>query len=142
MIGATSLPVELDRGVITVDGLRTMGVVPGILGQLSFGITVVLVVACLIALSRNILRGRVFSRTNTRIVAVGGGAGLVGAATSRFFDNMLANAAMAQAIDGSFDTAVISIEPFTFVLAAFAVAVVGTAFVVGDRLQKDTEGLV
>ena len=141
-IGATSLPVELDRGVITVDGLGTMGVVPGILGQLAFGITVVVVVACLIALSRNILRGRVFSRTNTRIVAIGGGAGLVGAATSRFFDNMLANAAMAQAIDGPFDTAVISIEPFTFVLAAFTVAVVGTAFVVGDRLQKDTEGLV
>ena len=141
-IGATSLPVALDRGVITVDQLRTMGVVPGILGQLAFGITVVVVVACLIALSRNILRGRVFSRTNTRIVAIGGGVGLVGAATSRFFDNMLANAAMAQAIDGPFDTAVISIEPFTFVLAAFAVAVVGTAFVIGDRLQKDTEGLV
>lgn len=141
-IGATTLPVELDRGAVTVEGLGTMGTVSGILGQLAFGITVIVVVACLILLSRNILRGRVFSRANTRIVAIGGGVGLVGAAAAHFFDNMLSNAAMAQTIDGPFDTAVISIEPFTFVLAAFAIAVVGSAFVVGDRLQKDTEGLV
>jgi len=141
-IGAATLPVELDRGAITVEGLGTMGVVSGILGQLAFAITVIVVVSCLILLSRNILRGSVFSRTNTRIVAVGGGVGLVGAAASHFFDNMLSNAAMAQVIDGAFDTAVISIEPFTFVLGAFAIAVVGSVFVVGDRLQKDTEGLV
>ncbi|GAA2885109.1 DUF2975 domain-containing protein [Microbacterium esteraromaticum] len=141
-IGETTLPVELDRGAITVEGLGTMGTVSGILGQLAFGLTVIVVVACLITLSRNILRGRVFSKTNTRIVAIGGGVGLVGAAAAHFFDNMLSNAAMAQAVEGPFDTAVISIEPFTFVLAAFAIAVVGSVFVVGDRLQKDTEGLV
>lgn len=141
-IGATSLPVELDRGAITVEGLGTMGVVSGVLGQLAFGITVAVVVFCLIALSSNILRGRVFGKANTRLVAIGGGVGLVGAASSRFFDNMLSNAAMAQVVDGPFDTAVISIEPFTFVLAAFAVAVVGSVFVVGDKLQRETEGLV
>lgn len=141
-ISATSLPVELDRGIISVDGLGTMGVISGVLGQLALGITVAVVVFCLITLSRNILRGRVFGKANTRIVAIGGGVGLVGAASSRFFDNMLSNAAMAQAVDGPFDTAVMSIEPFTFVLAAFAVAVVGTVFVVGDRLQRETEGLV
>ncbi|PKI89758.1 hypothetical protein CW368_12570 [Actinomycetales bacterium SN12] len=141
-IGPTSLTVELDRGVITVDGLGAPGVVSGVLGQLAFAITVVVVVACLIALSRNILRGRVFSKTNTRIAGIGGGVGLVGAAMSRFFDNMLANAAMAHAIDGPFHTAVISLEPFNFVLAAFALAVVASVFVVGDKLQRETEGLV
>ena len=141
-VGATTLPVELDQGVITVEGLGAMGVIPGVLGQLAFGITIVVVVACLIALSRNILRGRVFGKTNTRLVAIGGGVGLIRAAASRFFDNMLADAAMAHAIDGPCDTAVISVEPFTFVLAAFALAVIGTVFVVGDRLQRETEGLV
>lgn len=141
-VGGTDLAVSLDRGVITVDGLDAMGIVPGVLGQVAFGVTVVVVVACLIALSRNILRGRVFGRGNTRLVALGGGVGLVGAAASRFFDNMLSNAAMAQAVDGSFDTAVMSVDPFTFVLAAFALAVVGSVFVVGDRLQRETEGLV
>ncbi|MFJ4046310.1 DUF2975 domain-containing protein [Microbacterium sp. NPDC089987] len=141
-IGPTSLTVELDRGVITVDGLGAPGVVSGVLGQLAFAITVVVVVACLIALSRNILRGRVFSKTNTRIAGIGGGVGLVGAAMSRFFDNMLANAAMAHAIDGPFHTAVMSVEPFNFVLAAFALAVIASVFVVGDKLQRETEGLV
>lgn len=141
-IGDTILPVELDQGVIAVEGLDGIGVVAGVLGQVAFGTTVVVVVACLIALSRNILRGRVFGKVNTRLAAIGGGVGLVGAAAAHFFDNMLANAAMAHALDGPFDTAVISVEPFTFVLAAFALAVVGSVFVVGDRLQRETEGLV
>ncbi|OIU88325.1 DUF2975 domain-containing protein [Microbacterium sp. AR7-10] len=141
-VAGTTLPVELDRAVISVEGLDAIGVVAGVLGQIAFGVTIVVVVACLIALSRNILRGRVFGKANTRLVAVGGIVGLVGAAASHFFDNMLANAAMAHAIDGPFDTAVITVEPFTFVLAAFALAVVGSVFVVGDRLQRETEGLV
>lgn len=141
-IGGTTIPVELDRGVITVTGLDAVGVASGVLGQLAFGVTIVVVVACLIALSRNILRGRVFGKTNTRLAAIGGGIGLVGAAAAHLFDTMLANAAMAHVVDGPFDTAVMSVEPFTFVLAAFALAVVGSVFVVGDRLQRETEGLV
>ncbi|MGW9628347.1 hypothetical protein [Microbacterium sp. NPDC055521] len=141
-IGDTTFPVELDRGAITVTGLDAVGVASGVLGQLAFGVTIVVVVACLIALSRNILLGRVFGKTNTRLAAIGGGVGLVGAAAAHLFDTMLANAAMAHAVDGPFDTAVISVEPFTFVLTAFALAVVGSVFVVGDRLQRETEGLV
>lgn len=140
--GDETLPLLIDRGVVTVDGLMTMGVVPGILGQISFALTITGVVTCLIALSGNILRGRVFSTTNTRLVTGGGLLGLVGAAASHFFDNMLANAAIAQVTDGSFDTAVISVQPFPFILAAFALAIIGTVFVVGARLQRETEGLV
>lgn len=140
--GEETLPVLVDRGVVTVDGLMTMGVIPGVLGQIAFALTITGVVACLIALSRNILRGRVFGKINTRLVTGGGILGLVGAAASHFFDNMLANAAIAQVTDGSFDTAVISVQPFPFILAAFALAIIGTVFVVGDRLQRETEGLV
>ena len=38
--------------------------------------------------------------------------------------------------------AVIAIEPFPFVLAVFIVAIICTAFTIGERLQRDTEGLV
>jgi len=137
-----ALSVQLDSASVTVDSLRLMGAVPGIIGQVAFVVTIAGVVACLILLSRNILRGRVFGKANTRIVMTGGMIGLVGAAASRFFDNMLANAAMAQLTDGPTDTAVMSIEPFTFILAAFALSVIGTVFVVGARLQRETEGLV
>jgi hypothetical protein len=137
-----TLAVHLDTASVTVDSLGLMGVIPGILGQVAFAVTITGVVACLILLSRNILRGRVFGATNTRIVMIGGMVGLIGAAASRFFDNMLANAAMAQLTDGPTDTAVMSIEPFAFILAAFALSVIGTVFVVGARLQRETEGLV
>lgn len=136
------LAVQLDRASVTVDSLGTMGAVPGILGQVAFAVTICGVVTCLILLSRNLLRGRVFGRANTRIVMIGGMIGLIGTAASRFFDNMLANATMAKLTDGPTDTAVMSIEPFAFVLAAFALSVIGTVFVVGQRLQRETEGLV
>lgn len=141
-LSSGALPVTLDRASVTADSLGAMAVVPGIIGQVAFALTVTGVVACLILLSRNILRGRVFGRANTRIVMAGGMIGLIGAAASRFFDNMLANATMAQLTDGPIETAVMSVEPFTFVLAAFALSVIGTVFVVGDRLQRETEGLV
>ena len=69
-------------------------------------------------------------------------AGLVGFATVRFFDNMLANATVARITDNGVDNAVISVEPFTFVLGAFVLALISTVFVIGDRLQRDTDGLV
>ena len=137
-----ALPVAADRASVTADSLGAMAVVPGIIGQVAFALTITGVVACLIMLSRNLLRGRVFGKANTRIVMAGGMIGLLGTAASRFFDNMLANATMAQLTDGDTQTAVLSVEPFTFVLAAFALSVIGTVFVVGARLQRETEGLV
>lgn len=137
-----SFTVGVDQGILTVEGLTPIGTVPGVIGQVCFALTIAGVVTCLIALSRNIARGRVFSRGNTRLVAGAGLSALVGTATSAFFTQMLSNAAVAQVTDGSFRTAVISVEPFTFILGAFALALVITAFVVGARLQRETEGLV
>lgn len=140
-VSGTSIPVDLDRGIVTIADLGTPGVVTGILGQILFVVTIVGVVFCLVALSANLMRARVFGRTNTVLVMTGGILGLVGTAASAFCDNMLANSAMAQLVDGP-DTAVIAVEPFPFILAAFAVSIVGTVFVVGARLQRETEGLV
>lgn len=137
-----SLPLLVGSGVITVSGLSAGGVVPGILGQAAFAVTVTGLVVALIVLSLRIMRGIVFDRVNTRLVMAASILGLVGAAAARFFDTVLANAAVAQTTDGSFDTAVLTVEPFPYLLGAFAAAIVGTVFVVGDRLQRDTEGLV
>jgi hypothetical protein len=140
--GEETLALLVDRGVVTVSDLMPTGVVFGILGQIAFVLTIDGVVICLLALSRNLLRGTVFSRVNTGLVMGGGILGLVGAAASRFFDNILANTAIAQLTDGSFGTAVLTVEPFPYLLAAFALAIIGTVFVVGDRLRRETEGLV
>ena len=143
------MPIELDQGRLVVPELTPIGIVPGVLGQIVLLVTIFTVVGCLLLLSRSILRGQVFSRRNSRLVATASLVGLVGFSAIRFFDNMLANAAVNLATDNELDTWVISVEPFTYVLAAFVLAVIMTTFTVGDRLQreknaleKETEGLV
>jgi hypothetical protein len=147
--GAGTVPIELDRGILVAPQLTPIAIVPGILGQLALIITVVTVIGCLLLLSRSIIGGQVFSRRNTRLVTTASITGLLGFAAVQFFDNMLANATVNIVTDNKLDTVVISVEPFTFVLAAFIVSVIATAFTVGDRLQrekatlqKETEGLV
>lgn len=147
--GGDTVPIELDQGRLVVPELTPIGIVPGVLGQIVLLVTIFTVVGCLLLLSRSILRGQVFSRRNSRLVATASLVGLVGFSAIRFFDNMLANAAVNLATDNELDTWVISVEPFTYVLAAFVLAVIMTTFTVGDRLQreknaleKETEGLV
>ncbi|WP_341955393.1 hypothetical protein [Microbacterium sp. LWH13-1.2] len=144
-----SISVGLDSAVITAPQLPTVAAVPGIMGQIAQILTIVVVIGCLIVLARSVLAGRVFSRRNTALASTAGITGLVGFAAVRFFDNMLANATIAHITDNGVENAVISVEPFTFVLAAFVLALIGTVFVVGDRLQRDkatledeTRGLV
>ncbi|WP_334152107.1 hypothetical protein [Microbacterium sp.] len=133
---------ELDRATLTASTLPPIATAAGIIGQVVQILTIVVVIGCLILLARGILSGRVFSRRNTVLVMTAGITGLVGFAAVQFFDNMLANAAVAAVTDIGIDNAVISVEPFTFILAAFIIAVIGTAFVIGEKLQKETEGLV
>ncbi|MFK0403316.1 hypothetical protein ACIQTT_13350 [Microbacterium sp. NPDC090225] len=144
-----SVAVRLDGGILTAPQLTPIATVPGILGQIVLALTVVTVIGCLLLLSRGILRGQMFSRRHTVLVSVAGIGGLIGFALARLFDNMLANATVSLMTDNRLDTAVLTVEPFTWVLAAFIVAVISTAFTIGDRLQrekatlqKDTEGLV
>jgi len=137
-----SIPGGVDSATITASELPAIAAVPGIIGQVAQILTIVIVIGCLIMLARSVLTGRVFSRRNTALVATAGISGLIGFAAVRFFDNMLANAAVARITDNGIDNAVISVEPFTFILGAFVIALITTVFSIGDRLQRDTEGLV
>lgn len=139
---AGTVDVALDRATLTTSELPGIAIGAGITGELVRILTILAVIGCLILLARSILSGRVFSRRNTALVMGAGIAGLVGFAAVQFFDNMLSNAAVAVVTGNSIDNAVISVEPFTFILAAFIIAVIGTAFVIGDKLQRETEGLV
>lgn len=138
----SSIAAGLDSATITAPELPAIAAVPGIIGQVLQIITIIVVIGCLILLSRSVLTGRVFSRRNTALVSTAAITGLVGFAAVRFFDNMLANATVARITDNGVDNAIISVEPFTFILAAFVTALISTVFSIGDRLQRDTEGLV
>lgn len=140
--GGAGVEVELDRAFLFTGELPTASLVSLVLAEVVFALTVAGVVACLVLLSASTLRGQVFSRRNTRLVATAGTVGLVGAAAVPFLGNMAANGAFARISDGTFDNVVMAVDLMPFVLGAFVVAIIGTAFSVGERLQRDTEGLV
>lgn len=137
-----SVAVGLDSGTIIAPQLPAIAAVPGIIGQVLQIITILVVIGCLILLARSTVSGRIFGRGRTALVATAGITGLLGFASVRFFDNMLANATVARISDNGIDNAVMSVQPFTFILAAFVIALICTVFSIGDRLQRDTDGLV
>ncbi|MGR0221196.1 hypothetical protein [Agromyces sp. ZXT2-6] len=140
--GGAPVTVELERAFLTTDELPVASLVSLIAAEVVFAATVAVVVACLVLLSASTLRGRVFSRRNTRLVGTAGTVGLIGAAAVPFLGNMAANGAFARISDGDFDNVIMAVDLMPFVLGAFVVAIIGTAFAVGERLQRDTEGLV
>ncbi|MFD4421854.1 DUF2975 domain-containing protein [Agromyces sp. NPDC058484] len=143
-IGPDGAPVtvELDHAVLTVPELPIASVWAIAIQQVVLVVAVVAVVAALIWLSRNVARGVVFSRTNTVLVSTAGIVGLLGYFAVPFFGNMASNGAFAALSDHTFDNVIMTLDPFVLVLAAFVVALMGTVFAIGERLQRDTEGLV
>jgi hypothetical protein len=140
--GGSLIEIELNSAVLTTSELPTASLVSLVIAEIIAAATVAIVVACLLLLSVSILRGHIFSRRNTALVATAGITGLVGAAASPFFANMAANGAFAAISDREFDNVIFSVEPLPYVLGAFVIALVATAFTIGERLQRDTDGLV
>lgn len=141
--GGAPVPVELDTATLTAGELPGASVVAAILEPSVMLVTVATAIVCLLLLARNILRGRVFSQGNTVLVSVAGITGIVGFSLVPMLSNMVANGAVARMSDSGFEnTAVLAVEPFPVVIAAFVFAIVATAFTVGNRLQHETEGLV
>ncbi|WP_022879141.1 hypothetical protein [Microbacterium sp. B19] len=138
-----AVTVSLDTAVIVAPSLPWPSLVALIIAQALFAAIVVTVVALLIALCLGILRGRIFSRRHTTLVSIAGLLTLVGMYGVPFLYNMAVNGALARISDYTYDRSVVgTIDLLPIVAVAFVSAIAGTVFVVGDRLQRDTEGLV
>jgi hypothetical protein len=136
------LPVVLDRAIITAETLPTLSLVALVAEPVAAATTVVVVITCLVLLGWSVTRGVVFSRRNTRLVTTAGFTGLVGYAVVPFFANMAANGAFAEVSDQTFDNVVIAVDLAPFLLLAFIAALAGVVFSIGERMRRDTEGLV
>ncbi|MCR2784741.1 MULTISPECIES: hypothetical protein [unclassified Microbacterium] len=141
-VDGADVPVGLDTAVLTVDNLPAASVGAIVIQQVLMVLTVVTVVACLLLLARGVLRERVFSRVNTRLVTVAGITALLGAAVYPFFGNMAANGAFAALSERTFDNVLMTVDLSTLLMLAFVAGLASTVFAVGDRLQRETEGLV
>jgi len=140
--GGSMREVELATAYVTAPQLPVASFVALILREILTAATVVGVIVCLVWLAINVLRGRIFSRANTALVAIASIYGLLAWAGIALLNTMVANGAIARISDRDFDNPVMSIPLQPLLLLAFAAAIVATAFTVGDRMRRDTEGLV
>lgn len=140
--GGAARTIELGSGWLLTDALPGASVAALAIEQVVLAAVVTTVIGCLLALTGNILRGRMFSRTNTRLVTIAGLTGIAGMFLVPFFANMGANGAFAAISDREFDNVILSMDLFPFILIAFIAALASTVFGVGDRLRRETEGLI
>lgn len=140
--GGADAAVILEQAWITASELPVASVWALVIQQIVQAGTITTVVACLLLLVRGILRGTVFSRRNTTLVTVAGLTALIGFALVPFFGNMGANGAFAAISEHTFDNVIMSSDLMPFIVIAFVAALGSTVFTVGDRLQRDTAGLI
>ncbi|WP_285137727.1 hypothetical protein [Microbacterium sp. lyk4-40-TSB-66] len=138
-----AVPVELTGAVVTAPSLPIASLWALFLGEGLFAATVVAAVVLLLVLCVGILRGDIFSRRHTVIVTAVGVITLVGAFGVPFFHNMVANGALAWLSDRTYDRGLTQqIDLPVLIAIGFVAGLSSTVFAVGDRLQRDTEGLV
>lgn len=136
------IEVELDRAVLTVEALPAASVGAGVLEAVTVMLATTTVVVLLILLNRELVRGRIFSRRNTKLATSAGFVWLAGVVLAPALGNMVANGAFARVSDRTFNNVVMSVDLQTLVFSAFVVAFIASIFMVGARLQRDQEGLV
>lgn len=135
-------PVELASAYLIAPELPVASVVALVLEQLVIVAAVTTVVVCFLLLQRSVIRGQVFSTRNTVLVATASVVGYAGVIGAPFFANMGANGAFAWISDRTFENVTLSAGlPLIFGIP-FAAALLLTVFTVGERLQRDTKGLV
>ena len=139
--GGSMVPVEIDQAVLTVSGLPTVVVVLLCLAVAIDALTVLAIVACLGILCRNLMRGRAFSRTNTRLAVTTSIVLVAGTAIGGLFQTIGINGAFATVSDYGYENMTVtgSLVPY---FAAIGLAAVALAFKAGERLQRETDGLV
>lgn len=86
-------------------------------------------------------RGRAFTTGAARLAFVGAGTLLIGWLGSSMLTNMTTNGALSALSDYSYDSVIFEVN-FASVLAVLVLAAIGTALQIGERMQRDTEGLV
>lgn len=137
------VPVELTGAVVTAPSLPLASLWALFLSEGIFAAAVVTVVVLLVMLCIGILRGEIFSRRHTRLVVAVGVVSLAAAFAVPFFHNMVANGALAWLSDRTYERGLTQqIDLPILIVIGFVAGLSSTVFAVGDRLQRDTEGLV
>ena len=137
-----AVPVEMMSGWLTVPTLSGAGITIIVLQQVLAALLSIAFAVCLVRLSWAVLRDRIFSRRNTILVTVAGFIGIAYLFAVPFLGTMAAGEAFAQLDADRIGFPVQGSDFAVFLFAGFVAALASTVFAVGDRLQRDTKGLV
>lgn len=138
----TTLPAAISTAEIQASELPLASIIAGVTGPILTTLTLAAITVCLTLLALSIMRGRIFSTRNTKLVVAAALTGLLGFSFANLCNTMLANGALAWATGNEIDNTVVSVEPAVYLIGAFAAGVVITVFTAGERMQRDTEGLI
>lgn len=107
------------------------------------GLAYLVVIGCVLRFCLNLMRGEAFTRQNTRLITTTAITILVGTALTALCNTMGANGAFASIGDWTVepDTSVTH-DYWVAMFACITLGAVAVAFRSGERLRRDTEGLV
>lgn len=137
-----SIAVEMMSGWLTAPTLSAVGVTVIVLQQVLAAALTLTLIACLVGVAGGVLRDRIFSRRNTVLVTVASFATLAYLVLVPLLGTMAAGEAFAQLGADRAGFTVQGADVTVYLVVGFVAALATTVFAVGDRLQRDTRGLV
>jgi len=140
--GGAAVPMQIEAATVTASPIPASAAGIEILSQvIRFG-TIATVAICLLLLTIRIFRGRIFGRANTALATTAGLVGITGSATAVALNGAVGGSVLHELGPGGGGFIFFTADPAPLVLGGFALAVALTAFAVGAKLQRDTEGLI
>jgi len=140
--GGTAVPMQIESATVIASPLPQSAVGIEILSQIvRFG-TITTVAVCLVLLTVRIFQGQIFGRANTALATTAGLVGITGSATAVALNGAVGGSVLHELGPGGSGFIFLTADPAPLVLGGFALAVALTAFTVGAKLQRDTEGLI
>ena len=135
------VPVSVDQAVVTVDRPAAATQFALVAEPIVVGLSLLAAIVLLCLFCWNLARGRAFHRSTTRIIFAGAATVIAGWALGSLFTTMTVNGALSAVSDYSYEGVLFSAD-FTPPVVALALDAIGAGFQIGERLQRDTDGLV
>ena len=142
-IGPDGAPIEVavDEATVIVPYPAAATQFAIVAEPIVFGLAIIAGIALLGLFCWNLARGRAFTRGTVRIITWGGATLLVGWVLGSLFTTMSVNGALSAVSDYQYEGITFGTN-FAALFGILAIGAIGAAFQVGERLQRDTEGLV
>lgn len=139
--GGTSVEVSVDQAVVTVPHPAAATQFALVAEPVVTALAIIAGIGLLGLFCWNLARGRAFARANVRLVWWGVGVLGIGWFTGSMLTNMTVNGALSAISDYQYD-GIIFQSNWLPLLGVLALGAIGGAFQIGEKLQRETEGLV